>query len=380
MTQDESEFAPEALQGPERDLTAFGAAVDALSGTGRVDITTEENGRPQFSSVGVWDLQSSLDAEADPVIAIEASAQVSATGDQASPAPGTAGTVTNDPLYDQQWSDRSVPYSPAWACTQGSGIDIAVVDTGVDRSHPDLAAHTTTGAGALGGSGTVSPGTGGIDPHGHGTHVAGIAAASAGNGLGIAGVAPMATIIPVRVLGETGSGWNIDVAAGITWAVDSGAEVVNLSLGSTWRSSAVSNAIAYAVSRGVVVVAAAGNDGPSGAKHYPGADANSIAVGSVDENLQISDFSTHGDYVDVSAPGSAILSTYLNGSYATLSGTSMATPYVSGVVALMLGTHPTLGPAQIRARLTSTADDAGPNGPDQAFGYGIVDPVRAIGN
>ncbi|MFV0318134.1 MAG: S8 family serine peptidase [Microthrixaceae bacterium] len=383
------EYSPDGLSGPELDVTAFVAGIEALTGTGMVDITTEEDGKPGFESVPVWELGATLDAEPDPVIAVEASELVSITevhnadasstgGDGATEDP-TVSAVTNDPLIGDQWSNEKVPYTTVWQCGRGAGIDIAVLDTGVDRTHPDLAGHTTTGGSSLGGQGSVVPGGGGTDPHGHGTHVAGIAAATADNSTGIAGVAPDATIIPVRVLDASGSGFNVDVAAGITWAADAGAEVINLSLGGPNQAASVANAIAYATSKGVVVVAAAGNGGVNGAPQYPGADNRTIAVASVDSNLAVSTFSTRGNYVDIAAPGGSILSTVPGALYTTKSGTSMATPFISGVVALTLGTHPTLNPDQVRQRIMDTARETGPIGHDPAYGAGIVDLVGSVG-
>lgn len=368
----------ESLEGLELDLAAFGAALDALSGTGTVDITTEAAGRPEFRTVEVSELDRSLRTETDPVLAVEASSSVQATALDAAVAPTPMTTDTGDPLHGQQWSDSATPYSPTWGCGQGAGVAIAVVDTGVDRTHPDLAGRATSGGASLNGAASVTAGEGSVDPHGHGTHVAGIAAATAGNGVGTSGVAPLATIIPVRVLGPSGGGWSSDVAAGITWAVDAGAEVINLSLGAASQSNAMTNAITYAKANGVVVVAAAGNGGAQGASNYPAADNRTLAVASIDPSRNTSGFSTHGSYVDIAAPGSAILSTLPGGTYGYKSGTSMATPFVSGVAALLIGTYGSLAPDALANRLTSTADDAGAPGVDPAFGHGIINPVRAV--
>jgi hypothetical protein len=368
----------DSLEGVQLDLTAFGAALDALSGTGTVDITTEEAGRPEFRTVEVSELDRTLRTETDPVLAVEASTSVQATALDPATAPTPMANGTGDPLQGQQWSDWVTPYSPTWVCGQGAGVDIAVLDTGVDRTHPDLADHTTTGGASLDGAASVTIGEGGVDPHGHGTHVAGIAAATAGNGVGTSGVAPLATIIPVRVLGPSGVGMSSDVAAGITWAVDAGAEVINLSLGAASQSQAMTNAITYARANGVLVVAAAGNGGALGPSNYPAADNRTLAVASIDSSRQVSVFSTHGSYVDIAAPGSAILSTLPGGTYGYKSGTSMATPFVSGVAALLIGLEGSMAPDALANRLTSTADDAGAPGVDPAFGHGIINPVRTM--
>ncbi|MGI9579204.1 MAG: S8 family serine peptidase, partial [Microthrixaceae bacterium] len=208
--------------------------------------------------------------------------------------------------------------------------------------------------------------------------VAGITAASADNGVGIAGVAPGASILPVRVLGATGSGWSTDVAAGIVFAADTGADVINLSLGSSGQSSSMANAIDYAHANGTVVLAAAGNGGPSGSTHYPAAGNNTIAVASVTSSGSVSGFSTWGSYVDLAAPGSSIVSTLPGGNYGYKSGTSMATPFAAGVVALMLHANPTMSPDQVASRLVSTANDAGSAGRDVQYGHGIIDPQSAV--
>ncbi len=375
----------DTLSGADLDVTAFGAAIDALSsGIGSVDITYESEGRPEFRTVSVNELDGAVHWQPDPVVSVEASRPVTASG-VATSMPGapaarsdTTSTSAGDPLAEQQWSDSVVPYSPTWNCGRGSGVEIAVLDTGVDSGHPEFSDHITPGATALNGSASVSPGGGGYDPNGHGTHVAGIAAASADNGVGIAGVAPRATIIPVRVLDAYGSGWNSDVAAGITWAVDAGADVINLSLGAPSESQAVANAITYATANGVVVVAAAGNGGINGASNYPAADNRTLAVGSIDQTRHISSFSTRGTYVDLAAPGSLILSTAPGDSYATMSGTSMATPFVAGVVALVISGRGSMAPTAMAGLLESTADDAGTPGIDSSFGSGIVNPLRAL--
>lgn len=362
----------ETIDGDELDLMAYGAAADALTGSGTVDITTEESGRPEFHTVEVGELDHALRTATEPILSVEASGSVAATGAT------TSASGPGDPRHAEQWSDSVTPFSPAWSCGRGSGVDIAVLDTGVDGSHPDLAGRTSTGGTSLNGAATVTAGGGNTDPHGHGTHVAGIAAATADNGVGIAGVAPLATIIPVRVLNSWGSGWSSDVAAGITWAVDAGAEVINLSLGSTQQSQAMTNAVTYARAKGVIVVAAAGNGGPQGPKNYPAADNRTLAVASIGTSRAISGFSTHGGYVDIAAPGSSILSSIPGGGYGHKSGTSMATPFVSGVVALLVGLDGSLTPDAVATRLMSTADDAGTAGTDPAFGAGIVNPVRAM--
>ena len=290
---------------------------------------------------------------------------------------GVAVATGGDPYRSQQWGLDELHAETLWPTSTGAGIDVAVVDTGVIGTHPDFAGRICSGVSYLGSTGVAQIGHGTDDGNGHGTHVAGIAAAGTGDGVGIAGVAPSARIIPVRVLDAAGSGSSSDVARGITWAVDHGAEVINLSLGGPY-SIAVATAVDYAESHGVLVVAAAGNGGPTGAVNYPAALDDALAVGAHDEGGDASWFSTRGAYVDISAPGSGIISTYKDGSWSYMSGTSMASPHVAGAAAVLLAAEPDLTPAQLRARIVSSAADRGPIGHDTSFGWGLMDLASAL--
>ncbi len=259
--------------------------------------------------------------------------------------------VTADPRSASQWGLTSSGFGAAWAAgLDGTGIRIAILDTGVHAGHEDLAAGVVQGIDTYLAAGEASPaGTsnyGLIDANGHGTHVAGIAAA-ADNGVGGLGGAPGATIVPVRVLGPNGSGMSSDVTEGIMWAADpakGNADVINLSLGGSVCSSAEQAAVDYAESQGVVVVAAAGN-GNSNVPIYPGGfDGEVIAVGATTSTNTKAAYSNWGTpFVDIAAPGDGIVSTYkdsagqpANAAYSTLKGTSMSTPFVSAAVALVL--------------------------------------------
>jgi len=280
-----------------------------------------------------------------------------------------------DPLRGEQWALDQVSYERAWATTKGRGVTVAVVDTGVRAAHEDL------GGVVLPGIDLVGNGDGRIDPNGHGTHVAGIIAAQAVNGKGIAGAAPDVKILPVRVLDANGSGYSSDVAEGVIWAADHGARIVNLSLGGTAPSQGMREAIKYALSKGALVFAAAGNSGESGSPAiYPAAFPESVAVGAVNSSLQRASFSNIGSYLDVVAPGDSILSTYQSGAmaYAWESGTSMATPYAAAAGALVAAANPTWNAAHVRARLEGKVRDLGPAGPDPEYGKGLVDPVAAV--
>jgi type VII secretion-associated serine protease mycosin len=285
--------------------------------------------------------------------------------------------VSSDPLVKQQWAQQDFAFSALWPCGRGAGVTVAVVDTGVQADHPDLSGRVLPGTAFLN-NGPAQPGAGGTDPNGHGTHVAGIVAAGE-NGVGIVGVAPEATILPVKVLGADGNGLSTDIAQGITWAVDQSAAVINLSLGSDLDSPSIDAAVDYATSHGVVVVAAAGNTGNTGnAAQFPAALPSVIAVAAIKPDHAIAPYSTRGNYVDVAAPGSSILSTIPPATWANKSGTSMSSPHVAGLAALIIDARGAITPAAMLNRLTSTATDTGAPGFDPAYGWGLIDPIAAL--
>jgi hypothetical protein len=282
-------------------------------------------------------------------------------------------TGTPDPLEASQWGLTALNAPTAWANGDAAGEVVAVVDTGVDASHPDLA-------------GVVLPGTdifepggdGRTDANGHGTHVAGIIGAVAGNGIGGAGLAIGAQLLPVRVMDAEGIGWDSDAAAGLVWAADHGADVVNMSFGGSERSAVMDRAVQYALAKGVSIVVAAGNEGASGDPvEWPAASTGVIAVGAVDSTGARPAWSSTGSHLAVVAPGVAITSTVPGGGYSSWSGTSMAAPFVSAAIALLRHAQPTLTPAGIRQRLVSTADDLGPVGFDPEYGAGRLDLIGA---
>lgn len=280
----------------------------------------------------------------------------------------------SDPEIANQWGYTRLGGSTLNGYTQGEGVVVAVLDTGVDASHPDLEGKV------LQGWDSMNPnGKGTYDPNGHGTHIAGIIAATANNGIGVAGIAPKVSILPVRVLDHTGNGDDGELALGIIWAVDNGAHVLNISIGGAVPSDLLEGALDYALEKEVVVVVAAGNDAMVGnTPSYPGAYKQVLTVGATDSMDKRAAFSNTGDYLDVVAPGSWIKSTWPGGSYQWSSGTSMATPFVSAAAALLIASRAGTG-SKVASLLKSSALDLGSNGPDTEFGNGLVNPLKALG-
>jgi subtilisin family serine protease len=292
-----------------------------------------------------------------------------------------AAQAAPDPLRPQQWGLDMIEADPAHQVATGSGAVVAVIDSGVQADHPDLAGRLLPGYDFVDNDGTPQ------DGNGHGTHVTGIVAADAGNGIGIEGVAPGAMVLPVRVLGNDGSGSTAAVAQGIDYAVAHHADVINLSLGSDvplvgGNPPEFDQAIGRALDAGIVVVAAAGNSGLP-ACDQPSGQGRLLCVGAVDRNGNRAYYSNFGQGLGITAPGGAgvpfdhdILSTYPPGTYAELAGTSQATPHVAAVAALLagLGVH---GQAAVQ-RILATARDVGAPGPDSTYGAGIVDARTAV--
>jgi thermitase len=299
----------------------------------------------------------------------------------------------NDPYFSSQWGMTRIGAPAAWDQVTGTyPITIAVVDTGVWGSHPDLAAKMVDGwyryddGGGVIVSGPITAGTN-SDQLGHGTHVAGIAAASTNNGIGVAGVSWGAPIMPFRVF-KLDFASDYDVSVGILWVTDRGAKVINLSLGGPDYAQTLADAVAYAWAHGAIVVAAAGNANTS-TTFYPAAYPNVLGVANAGTNDVTTNYPSgpggYGSWVDVAAPGQSILSTYNNGGYAYMSGTSMATPHVAGLAALIWAANPSLTNAQVIYTLTSTAEKVGPapydaSGWNQYLGYGRLHwgPALAI--
>ena len=282
----------------------------------------------------------------------------------------------NDPEYNvRQYGPKIIRANDAWDITTGDpNILVAVVDTGVDYTHPDLTGKVVLGYDFV--NNDPDP----MDDNGHGTHVAGIVAAATNNGIGVASVGFDTRVLAVKVLDANGSGFYSTVAQGITYAADNGARIINLSLRGTVSSSILQDAVNYAWSKGALVVAAAGNDG-SNAPVYPAAYPHVLAVAATDWNDERWGLSNYGDYVDVAAPGVGIYSTDWAGGvgpYASRSGTSMAAPHVAAVAALVLSVDPGLSNDELAALLTSTADDKGDPGWDPYYGAGRINAYAAV--
>jgi hypothetical protein len=268
-------------------------------------------------------------------------------------------TEPNDPRYPEQWALPAIGAPEAWAAMPPDApiVTVAVIDSGICAEHPDLAGRIEAGWDFVQSDAVPQ------DDFGHGCSVTGIIAANTDNSVGMAGVAPNAQVMPLRVLNSSGSGSYSDVAAAIVVAADNGAQVINLSLGGSSPSATLETAVNYAIGKGVIVVAAAGNSGIEGAL-YPAAYPDVVAVGSVDQDLQHSSFSNYGPQIDIWAPGRDILSTKWDGTYALVSGTSFAAPYVAGAeaVGMMMSRPLALGGASLRMPWTESQLTPTPEG------------------
>jgi thermitase len=290
--------------------------------------------------------------------------------------------VPNDPDWTKQWGPRMIQADLAWNTTRGNAsILVAVIDTGIDWHHPDLAANYVPL-----GYDWVNNDTDPADDFGHGTHCAGIIAAVLNNNIGIAGLAQI-RIMAEKAIDQNGFGHEDDLANAIVHAVDQGANILSLSWGGP-DSALIHDAINYAYSHGALVIAAAGNDATE-CKHYPAAYENVMSVTATNETDKPAYFTSFGDWVEVAAPGVDTYSTMptypvtlnLYGcdlNYGYLSGTSMACPQVAGVAALIWSRFPNITRDQVRAQLRYTADDLGDPGFDEYYGYGRVNARKAV--
>jgi len=266
------------------------------------------------------------------------------------------------------WGVARIGADKVWDKGTGSGVKIGIIDTGIQKDHPDLAGNIITGYDFVNNDNDAN------DDNGHGTHVAGIAAASSNN-LGVVGVSHSSQLMPIKVLNAQGYGYLSDVAKGVYFATDNGVRVINLSLGSTSDSSLLRDAVNYATNKGVLIIAAAGNDGGAPCS-YPAAYSNAVCVVATDSRNLLASFSNIGG--ELAAPGVYNYSTYIGSTYRYLSGTSMATPHVSGAAALLMSICTTCSSSEIRTLMRDTAVDLGEMGKDILFGYGLIDLTTAV--
>jgi thermitase len=276
--------------------------------------------------------------------------------------------VTNDPYLGSQWHVPKIGAGVAWDKAKGDGVTIAILDTGVDSAHPDLSSRIVPGWNIYDNNANTA------DVYGHGTKVAGSAAAAFNNGIGVAGVAGNAKIMPIRISSATGGATLSAMAQGITWAADHGARVANISYVSA-ESSSVRSAGDYMKSKGGLVTTSAGNYGTDAGI---AATTSVIPVSATDSNDAKASWSSYGAFVAMSAPGVGIYTTTNGGGYAAVNGTSFASPVTAGVVALIMSANPKLTSSEVEKVLFSTAVDLGTAGRDPFFGHGRANAAAAV--
>ena len=281
----------------------------------------------------------------------------------------------NDPYFYQQWGLDKIDAPEGWDFTHGSDLVIvAIVDTGIDGTHPDLASKVLAGYNFVSSS-PIAAHTN-SDDNSHGTHVAGIAAAITNNGVGVAGLGWESLLMPVKVLNSGGSGTYANVALGVRYAADNGAQIINMSLGGSASDRTLSEAVDYAYNKGCLLLAASGNYGWS-TLLYPARYNNVMGVGRTDSNDQRYWTSNYGDGLNVMAPGSSIYSTVPGNSYGYKSGTSMSCPYASGLAALVWALIPDER-NEVQQIIQDHAVDLGDPGWDQYYGYGRIDVLATL--
>jgi subtilisin family serine protease len=269
------------------------------------------------------------------------------------------------------WGIKRVNAEKAWSVTRGEGVKVCVIDTGIDMTHPDLAANVKGGWNAISNSANFK------DDNGHGSHVSGTIAAI-DNDFGVIGVAPKASLYGVKVLDAGGSGTFDDVMAGMQWAIDNKMQVASMSLGADTGNDSLKEVVAAMAKSGVVLIAAAGNSGPNpNTVGYPAGYPGAIAIAAMTAADKVASFSSRGPQVALIAPGVGVNSTYKDGGYHTASGTSMATPHVSGLAALAIAAKGLSGYEAVRAALIKAATPiAGASKPEQ--GAGAIDAAKLV--
>ncbi len=278
-------------------------------------------------------------------------------------------STTNDPYYANGWHLPKIGTPTAWQTSSGRNVVIAILDSGVDPDHPDLVSKLVPGWNTYNNNADTA------DVYGHGTKVAGAAAAATNNSVGVAAVAADALVMPMRVTGTDGWASYSAIASALTWASDRGARVANVSFYAVESSSSARSAAQYMKNKGGLVVTAAGN---YGVEETIAPSDTMITVSATDSNDNKASWSSYGSFVDVAAPGTSIYSTVNGGGYGSVSGTSFSSPVTAGVVALMMSANPALTPADLEKALYSSAVDLGTAGFDKYFGNGRVDAAAAV--
>jgi len=283
------------------------------------------------------------------------------------------GATPNDPSFASQWHLARIASPAAWDVTTGSpAVTVAVIDTGVDGTHPDLKANVMPGWNFVAGTNDTK------DRIGHGTAVAGTIAAAGNNGIGVAGVSWHSRILPLVVVDENDVATYSDIAEAIRYAADHGARVINISVGGPAQSAALQSAVDYAWSKGSLIFAAMMNDGMA-TPYYPAACNHVMAVSATDAYDHLASFSNFGSWVTIAAPGYGILTTAAGGGYAFCYGTSFASPIAAGVAALVWSVNAELTAAEVTMILEKSADDLGAAKFDTSFGWGRVNAGKAVG-
>jgi membrane-anchored mycosin MYCP len=308
---------------------------------------------------------------------------VAAPGVSFGGAPGSTASAADcaiapgQPEAGTPWARTRLDYEQVWAVTRGAGVTVAVIDSGLyTAGQPQLTGmRVTAGQNVQDGANPADT----VDCHGHGTAVSSIIAAQPLAGAAFTGVAPDATIMPIKQSSTDTDGTAAGVARGITAAIARGARIINISLGVVVDDPGLRAAVAAAEKANVLIVAASSNQGQNGNPiSYPAAYPTVLAVGASASDDSIAPYSSYGTYVDIAAPGDKVEVAAALGGYLNVSGTSFAAPYASGVAALVRAAHPELTAAQVRHRLIASADPPGVAVPDTHYGYGIVNPVLAV--
>jgi membrane-anchored mycosin MYCP len=288
---------------------------------------------------------------------------------------GKCSTPSHEIVREVPWTNQRLALPRVWELTKGQGVLVGVIDTGVDRTVPQLAGHVLPGTDVVDGTGQAD-----TDCFGHGTFVAGIIAAQPKPGTGVAGVAPGATILPIRQANSSSDGTSAGLAQSIRLAADMGAKVVNISASSFFPDPELRAAVQYASAKDVLLVASASNEAQSGnPTAYPAAYPEVLAVGAVDQDGRRSQFSEVGPFLDLVAPGVNIVSlSRAAPGHLSDNGTSYATPFVTATAALVRAAHPKLTAPQVKRRLELTADHSATGTPDPQVGWGVVNPYHAV--